>query len=672
MDYRQRIGSLLAGIIAAGLIGCASGKTPYGLGMQMKAEGRYREAITYLEEAIAAEPKNEAYRQALTDTKNALIGELAAEADEILKSKIPPSMATIKDAGSKIAAAGQIDPNHPAVVEYTARLKKEESDLRVSVKNMYAQAGMNIKKQQWGEAHANLMQIEQLLSGYEDTDRLLKIVAAKGVPALLQEGKKLFDRQEYKQAAVYFQQVLYIDPQVQEARTSLGMARKRDTKKYFFEEGHKALANGKWEQAERAYRRALTYDPTDAEIKTAIGRMQYKAAFHYMREARNHMLAGWLFNAFISFDLAVTNADTRKHPELESHLQTLGNELGTTTIDVAQRFAQGGRYGSAWFWYQKIKKVDPDYPDLFYRSQAMEDEIIRRLRKSIAVFDFGPPSSTLDAGAIFANSLSAFLFKNATKDIKILERENLQSMLEEMKLGQIGVVSSKTANEMGRIYGIDVAVMGNVLRHNVDSTSYSGTKTATYQVKKTEENIDYLNWKARNPNPTKEELDQAPVPFIHKMIDAEKKYSVSTHKKVAFVTVSYRIVDVNTGENLMVDTITHSKTATDDTSAGVQVAGVKYDPLEIPTDTELLQALTTEVVEELGREALRPLQTLEKTYFALGEKHLRSHDDITASEYFIDAVFTEKAKGLKETQLAREASRKVEDIFRLFKLRPGS
>ena len=672
MDYRQRIGSLLAVIIAAGLIGCASGKTSYGLGMQMKAEGRYREAITYLQEAIAAEPKNEAYRQALTDTKNALIGELAAKADEILKSKIPPSMATIKDAGSKISAAGQIDPNHPAVIEYKARLKKEELNLRVSVKNMYAQAGVNIEKQQWGEAHANLMQIDQLLSGYEDTDRLLKIVAAKGVPVLLQEGKRLFDRQEYKQAATYFQQVLDIDPQMQEARTHLGLARKRDTKEYFVEEGHMASANGRWEQAERAYRRALTYDPADEEIKTAIGRMQYKAAFHYMREARNHMLAGWLFNAFINFELAVKNADTRKHPELEPHLQTLGNELGTTTAAVAQQFAQEGRYGSAWFWYQKIKNVDPDYPDLFYRSEAMEDEIIRRLRKSIAVFDFGPPSSAPDAGAIFANSLSAFLFKNATKDIKILERENLQSMLEEMKLGQTGVVSSKTANEMGRIFGIDVAVMGNVLRHNVDATSYSGTKTVTYQVKKTEENIDYLNWKARNPNPTKEELDQAPVPFIHKMIDAEKQYSVSTHKKVAFVTVSYRIVDVNTGENLMVDTITHSKTATDDTSAGVQVAGVKYDPLEIPTDTELLQALTTEVVEELGREALRPLQTLEKTYFALGEKHLRSHDDITALEYFIDAMFTERVKGLKGTQIAREAGRNVEDIFRLFKLRSGS
>ena len=668
MDRQKIFGSLLASIIAAGLLGCASGKKPYDLGMQLKAEGKYREAIINLEQAIAAEPNNEAYQRALTDTKNALIGELAAQADAILRSKVPPSMATIQKAGSKIASAGQIDPNHPAVVAYTTRLKTEESELRISVKNMYAQAETNIENQQWADAHAKLQQIEQLLPGYEDTERLLKTVVAKGAPALLQDGKKLFDQQDYKEAAAYFQQVLEINPQLQEARTYLDMVRERDTKQYFFEEGHKALANGEWERAERAYRRALTYDPTDQQIIKAIGSMQYKAAFHYMRESRSHMHAGRLFNAFKSYDLSVKNADTRMHPELESHLQTLGNELGTATAEVAERFAADGRYGSAWFWYQKIKNVDPDYPDLFIRSQAMEDEIMHRLRKSIAVFDFGPPSNAPDAGMIFANNLTTFLFKNASKDIKILERENLQALQEEMKPGQFGVVSSGTAKEMGRVYGIDVTVMGNVLQFNVESTSYSDTKTVTYQVKKTEENIDYLNWKARNPNPTKEELDKAPVPFIHKMVDVEKEYSVSTHKKVAFVTVSFRIVDVYTGETLLMDTIPRSKTATDGTSAGVQVAGIEYDPLEIPTDTELLQELTAEVVVELGREALQPLQSLEKTYFELGEKHLRRRNSIAACEYFIDAIFTEMVKGLKGTQMGREASRSVEDIFRHFKL----
>ncbi len=668
MDHKKITGSILAVVVAAGLIGCASGRKQYDLAMQKKAQGQYREAIASMQEAVAAEPENEAYRQALADTKNALVGELVAQADEILKSRIPPSLNTIRAAGSKISEARQIDPFHPAVVETTGRLKKEESELRAAVKNLHDQAVGNIEKQQWAEAHARLQQIEQLVPGYEDTDRLTTLVVAKGAPALLQEGKDLFDRQQYKQAAVYFQQVLDIDPLMQEARTYLELVRERDTKQYFFQEGNQAMADGNWEQAARAFRRALTYDPADEEIQKAIGSLRYKATFHYLREARSHMFAGFLYMAFESYELAVKSADTLQHPELTSHLQSLGNDLGTATAAVAERFAAEGRWGSAWFWFQKIKDLDPDYPDLFYRSQAMEDEIERRLRKSIAVFDFSPPSGAPDAGAIFADNLSTFLFKNAGKDIRILEKESIRSIPEEMKLEQIGMVSANTAKEMGQVYGIDVAVTGNVLQYNVDSTSYSNTKTVTYQVKQTEENIDYLNWKARNPKPTREELDKAPVPFIHKLVDMQKEYNVSSHKKVAFVTVSFRIVDVNTGENVLVDTIARSKTATDDTSAGVQVADIEFDPLEIPTDTELLQELTNEVVEELGKEALRPLQALERTYFERGEKYLQRRDNTAAAEYFIDAIFAEKVKGIEATQLSRQAARTVEDIFRHFKV----
>ena len=159
MDHRKIFGSLLAVVVTAALIGCASGKKQYDLGMQMKADGKYREAITSLEEAIAAEPKNEAYQLALADTKNALIGDLVAQAEEILKSKIPASMEIIRSASSKIAEARQIDPGHPAVIEYTERLKKEEAELRATVKKQYALAGKNIEKQQWVEAHAKLQQI---------------------------------------------------------------------------------------------------------------------------------------------------------------------------------------------------------------------------------------------------------------------------------------------------------------------------------------------------------------------------------------------------------------------------------------------------------------------------------------------------------------------------------
>jgi curli biogenesis system outer membrane secretion channel CsgG len=622
-----------------------------------------------MEEAIAVEPKNEEYRIALADLKNALINELIAEADNALRSEKPLTVDTINRAKTKIEEAEQVDRDHPAVVDFRAKLKKEEDAFLSNVKKLYAQVKGYITKEQWLKAYADLQEIQNLFPDYEDSARLMQQVSDKGAQAVYLKGKKLFDQENYRQSVAIFRQALSLKAGHQPSEELLALALKRDTKEYFLEQGQKALDERQWDRAEKAYRRALSYDPEDEALKRAVANVKYKASLFYVRESRSHMFAGWLFTAFESYNQAVLYSQNSNQTELQAIIGTLGDELATQAGLLTDQFSGAGHYGSALFWYQKIMHVEPEYPGIFYRIQAMEDEIKQRIRKSIAVFDFEPPSNSPDAGAIFANNLITHIFKSASKDIKILERENLQSILEEMKLGQMGVVSSKTAKEMGRVYGIDVAVMGSVLRYNVDSTSYSDTKTVTYQVKKAEKNIDYLNWKARNPNPTKEQLEQAPIPYIHTMVDVEKEYNVSTHKKVAFVTVSFRIVDVKTGENILVDTIPRTKTAKDDTSAGVQIAGIKFDPLEIPTDTELLQELTTEVVAELGREALQPLKNLEKTYYDLGEKYKERRDGIQAAEYYMDAIFDEKVKRIPDSSLSRQANLNLDEIFRNYKVR---
>ncbi len=154
------------------------------------------------------------------------------------------------------------------------------------------------------------------------------------------------------------------------------------------------------------------------------------------------------------------------------------------------------------------------------------------------------------------------------------------------------------------------------------------------------------------------------------MVDVEKEYKVSIHKKVSFVTVTFRIVDVKTGENILVDTIPRTKIAKDETSAGVKIAGIKFDPLEILTDTQLLQELTDEVVVELGREGLSPLKNLAKTYFNEGEKQLRRRDKLKAAESFTNSLFNEKVKMIQESPITRKAGEYLENIFRYYKVIP--
>lgn len=647
------------------LFACAAGKEQYDLGMQLSKAGKNSEAIAYFSQAIEQEPDNEKYKNALLDLKNSLINDLIAQGSDALSSESPLTIGAINKAKDKLAEAKEIDAGHPAVTSFSVMLEKKEKSFLLSVNNLYSSAKKDFAAKNWLKAYFNLQQIQSIFPNYEDSGRLLQQISAKGSGALYKQAKTMFDKEDYQSAAKLLNKVLSLNPNHDPSKKLLFRVRKRDNKDYFMDQGRKAAMAQNWEKANKDYMRALEYNPDDQNLKELINNIRMKAALFYIREARTQMYAGWLFKAFEGYKTALKYADNK-----EEEISNFRKELCSQAQSVAKSFEAEGMFGSAWFWYDKIKGIDLDFPEIFYRIQSMEDKIIQRLKKSLAVFDFGSPSNAPDAGTIFANKLSTFLFKTASKDVKILERENLKSILDEMKLGQIGVVSPRTAKEMGRVYGIDVAVMGSVLRYNVDSSSYSDTKTVVYKVKKTQENIDYLNWKAKNPNPTKEQLAGSPVPYINKMVDVEKEYKVSIHKKVSFVTVTFRIVDVKTGENILVDTIPRTKIAKDETSAGVKIAGIKFDPLEIPTDTQLLQELTDEVVAELGREGLSPLKNLAKTYFDEGEKQLRRRDKLKAAESFTNSIFNEKVRMIQESPISTKAGEYLENIFREYKVIP--
>ena len=665
LEELYRIGLCIALIIA--FDACAPGKKQYDVGMELSQAGKKREAITQLEQAIAQEPRNEKYQQSLTDLKASLTSDLLNEADAILRAQSPPPISAITNAKTRISEAKQLSPADPEVLDLEIRLRQAENSLIGKVRDIHIQAKKHVQAEEWLEAYGALQQILRLLPDYEDTPQLMKQTTDKGSQTYYQKGKALFDIKDFKGSADYLRKALTLKNDHQSSIKLLALVRQSDNKAYFVEEAEKAIAKQKWDDALKAYIRALEYAPEDQAIIEAKNKVQSKAGMFYVQQGKYHMQEGLLLKAFENYELASQSTHKLNDADLSSAVSGFKTELSAKAAIAADRFKASGHCGSAWFWYDILKHIDPDYPKISDLIQTMEGKVIKRLKKSVAVFEFSSPVYAPKAGSKFANELSAFLFKNAGEDVKILKRENLDFIKKEMNLGQIGLVSARAAKEMGRVYGIDVAVMGSVLRYNVESTSYADTRTVTYQVEKLEENMEYLNWKARNPNPPQEQLVLAPPPFIRKMVDVEEEYSVSTHKKTARITVSFQIVDINTGENILVDTIPQTKVASDETFAGIQNAGIKYDPLEIPTDTELLRDLTNEVAIELGQETLRPLKNLEKSYFESGKRYLRQRDNIKAAEYFVDAIFDEKIKKIQNSPLTTKALHSLEDVFRHYK-----
>ena len=637
------------------------GKQQFDDAMKLEASGKKLEAITKLKEAVRLEPDNAEYRAALVRLQTEAIKKIHERAQAIVDAARPLSITTINEVKDHLNQAAAIHSDHPQVQAFAQKIKNEEDAIRKKASVFYANAETSMQLRDWYKAFLELQELQKIYPSYEESEKLLQKASVNAAQELFAEAKKLFDEEEYRDAIPRLRKVITIDPAHSQAQEMLQQANKRDNKGYFIDQGHKAVGEKRWNLALKRFRTALSYDKNDTRLQEFIEKAQTKAGLFYVNTAKSQLNEGWAFRAFESYQLALKNSPPGLN-ELE--LSNLRQDLVNRLKMAAEQFRSQERAGTAWFFFKRILELAPDDQMAMQAMNEMSDIISRRIIKSIAVFDFSSPADNRDAGIIVANNLITHLFKNAPRDIKILERENLKSILEEMKLGQIGIVSENTAKQMGRMFGIDIATMGSVLLYKVDSTTADGTKTVRYQVgTKIKDNIEYLNWRARYGG-APESSQFAPPAKIEVPEFAEKEYRVSHVKKIGFVNTSFRIVDVRTGENIQVRTLEKKKMVEDDASAGLAEAGVTFDPLEIPTDTELLQSLTSLVIEEMGREILTPLSRLEETYFKEGTRLLERRSRLSAAEQFVNVLFDEELKGTRSFQ--QNTIKNLQEIFRSY------
>ncbi|MDP5133171.1 MAG: hypothetical protein NWQ54_20000 [Paraglaciecola sp.] len=652
--------ALLTTAVLIALSGCGStsqGTKEFDTANKLASVNQYDEAIAYLEQAVSKNPKNQQFATRLADLKlrysqanlNKVNDLLAAE---VTKKSLDEAEALITDLAKVGISSGETE----AMIQ-TISLKR--ANLYTDLQQQYELAKRAISADDWKNAHQLLVNIESRFSNYEDIQNRLKTVVAESNKYYLGQANTAIKNDQFEQARQYLNDLLSIIPNNPIAKSLLKKVEQNDNQDYFLSKVQSAQDSENWGDVITNCKAALTYGEASTECNELLKVAKQKQSEQIANAMLESMSEGRLIEAKEQF-LALRELNSLASNKLENLRTALSQQADYS----AETYTQKGQYGMALVLLNVISVVNPAYPELFTKVRNVEDNIYSRARRSIAVFDFNSPSSSTDAGVIVANNLISRLFNNASSDIKILEREKLSSILEEMKLGQIGVVSENTAKEMGRIYGIDYAIMGSVLLYKVDENTASSTKTIRYQIgQKIEDNIEYLNWKAVNPSPSKQELKTAPLAKIMVPEFGEKEYDVTQTKKVGFIQLSFRIVNVLTGENTRVDTIERKVQLEDTSNAGVQDAGIIFDPMEVPTDTEIMQQLTDEIVEHMAGEVLRPLQQLETFYFNEGQdREQRAEFDIAVENYTY-AIYNERLKSVSSSPVTIEANKRINELL---------
>ncbi|MBU4583301.1 MAG: tetratricopeptide repeat protein [Proteobacteria bacterium] len=650
----------MVGIAVLILISGCGVSENYKMGQDLMNQNRWDEAIGYFETAVKEDPANTEYKSSLLHARQQAAKIHLEKAKRALSNAPARNLRALDAIVKERDLALNLDPGNPEIRSFNDQLQGKIAALRTEVKALYDKAEADILKEDWLAAVTKLRQVNQIYTGYEDAGSKLARAEQEGAKVLYKQGIELGKQEDWKMAALAFKAATEINPKYLDVARQYEQAKSRDNVDYAVSESIKAEKAQKWERAILLAEKAADYQPDNRELLARLDSLKVNVAQGYFDDAVKQANQGRLYDAMRKIELVKSYSPSlQTDPIFKEFIKNFCAKL----IERAQKYGEKEQYGNALLWYQKVETLSPNYPELFQKLLETRDHITKRIKKSIAVFDFSSPSNNKDAGKIAANKLITYLHKNASGDLRIIERENLQSILREMQLGQTGLVDIKAAQNVGKMRGIDTFIMGDVLHFSAKMTDTPSVSQVKVLVDEEDvRNPDFQDWLIMNPKPSSKDLATAPRRTVKKRNYQFISYRQGSAKVNAMLEISYKLVDTSTGENVVTNTVSGKLVKEDKYQDGVPVANITHDPLELPTDEEVLDELTNAKVSEMGQSVLKNYQSLEVAYFNEAQQQQKRRNIEQAVEKYIDAIYDEKLKGIS-TPVSQKSLESIDKLI---------
>jgi tetratricopeptide (TPR) repeat protein len=653
----KRKGFLVAVTISFVFVfGCVAGQKNFNTGQDLSKKGRWGDAIGFYEKALKEDPKNKKYAESLAKAKKEVALVHFKKAEKLLADNPDPTFSELQRILKEAERAHSLDPQNSAITTLFSDLVKRKDELLASITSLYTQANSHMANKEWMDAIKKLKRVKKLFPGYEETQDKLATAEKSAAQILYKQGVELSKKEDWGMAVHAFKVVIEIDPDYYDIQQLFKTAQANDSINYFIKKGEEAIESGNWDRAIFLHEKALEYEANNEQLIKRIDTLKRKGGqAHFdnaMKLSSQRKLKRAADELRISLQYSPSLVEGRLYNNFIHNLCQKLDQRSDVYIELK-------KWGNAFVWLKELDRINPNYQGLFRKLQLVEDKIKKRIRKSIAVFDFSYPIESKDAGRIIASKLVTFLSKNASGDLRIIERENLQSILKEMQLGQTGLVDIDTAKRVGKMRGIDTFILGDVLHFSSKSKNYPSTNTVRVQIDtRTESNPDFERWRIVHPNPTEEDLKTAPPMKIEKPVYKLFTYETGITKVMSFVEIAYKLVETMTGETIFADTVSGKLGEQDDYHHGLPAANIKEDPLELPTEVEVLDTLTNQKVSEVSLSILKHFQSLELVYFTEGEKQLKRRKYEDAIEGYTDAIYDERLKGI-ESPISKKSAEMI-------------
>ncbi|MBL7963188.1 MAG: hypothetical protein JNM31_05000 [Flavobacteriales bacterium] len=189
---------------------------------------------------------------------------------------------------------------------------------------------------------------------------------------------------------------------------------------------------------------------------------------------------------------------------------------------------QQGHYRKAYNDLGRVLEKDRGYKD----ASSLRQEALTKGRYAIAVLPFSSPSGRKDQAARVQAYATSALTELGDPFVQVVDRENMDRILEEQRLGLSGVVDEQTAVRVGNLMGAQAVLMGTVL----DYREEPGTQRRSTR-------DGYEAYQARELN---KETNEYVMVTRYKPV----KYLEYLQENKVVVSVNYKLVSLETGQVL--------------------------------------------------------------------------------------------------------------------------
>jgi hypothetical protein len=378
----------------------------------------------------------------------------------------------------------------------------------------------------------------------------------------------------------------------------------------------------------------MARSPYFNDVKERIGPTCREMSNYFIALATNATQAGNMTDAYRWFGQSRSvrmKLDGRVEPALEEQAFI---ERAVRGHDKARAES---RWGVALGYLLIVQEFDPHNAVLASNLRLAEEEANRGSIRSATVQPFSNAAGNADYSTAMATRITEFLFQTIPEDIRIISYDN-QSV------------------------PVDYLINGSIDEARVESTASTTRKTerVVTETGVTTRNPKYDDWLKL---PERERKFVAPPPA--QLVSDRKEdisYNVTQMRKVGYFSAAFRLLEASTGKVLHTDSLTIKRELADEGNEGVELGEFRLTAksANLPTDVEILNQISTESAQEIGKRITARIGEVEKRYADAGKQAVAGANMIEAATQFSYAVATAQRKKIDaagyRTDLKRAAA----------------